>query len=84
MVEIFDINSRVRGVKIITIVDEEVPQVIRTDLKRVRQVLFNLLSNAMKFTYVGSVTIKVSPGRGGNLSISVEDTGIGMTEDKII
>ncbi len=81
MVEIFDINSRVRGVKIITIVEDSVPRIIRTDLKRVRQVFFNLISNAMKFTYVGHVEIKVTLGLENSLNVCVQDTGIGMTED---
>ena len=71
VVEIFDINSRVRGVKIVTVVDDSVPKLFRTDLKRVRQVLFNLISNAMKFTYYGSVNIRVSLGVDGSLDVSV-------------
>ncbi len=51
---------------------------ISTDPTRLRQVLSNLLSNAMKFTKAGTIGLHVSPGPGDLLSISVTDTGIGI------
>jgi signal transduction histidine kinase len=57
---------------------------IRTDYEKVKQILNNLVSNAIKFTQKGSILIKVS-GNEGNLLISVTDSGIGISEpDKII
>lgn len=50
---------------------------------RVQQVLHNLVSNAIKFTDHGSVTVKVSGRRGSPLVLEVCDTGIGMTADQI-
>lgn len=58
--EVFELNSEIRGVGIKTEIDKDVPKMIRTDSNRVRQILFNLLSNAMKFTYNGHITIKIS------------------------
>jgi CheY-like chemotaxis protein len=62
---------------------------MRSDSKRLQQVLRNLLSNAFKFTETGSVTLKIesaegSPLRSGSdwISFSVIDTGIGIPEDK--
>ena len=49
----------------------------RGDPTRVRQILFNLLSNALKFTESGEVSLTVATG-GGNLTIVVADTGIGI------
>ncbi len=52
--------------------------VMRGDLVKVRQILFNLLSNASKFTEDGTITLAVRPS-GDSIVFSVEDTGIGMT-----
>ena len=64
--------------------------IIKSDMMRVRQVLFNFLSNATKFTHDGTVTLGVRRERAqsGNddddtLIFTVSDTGIGMSEDEI-
>ena len=53
------------------------------DPHRVRQILHNLVSNAVKFTEEGEVMIKVTGSEGKPLKIEVRDTGIGMNEDQI-
>lgn len=50
---------------------------------RVQQVMHNLVSNAIKFTDRGSVTVKVSGRHGSPLMLEVQDSGIGMTADQI-
>jgi PAS domain S-box-containing protein len=51
------------------------------DIKRIGQIVLNVLGNAVKFTQTGSVAVRVSPGAGGSgLRIEVEDTGIGMSK----
>ncbi|MGN6156277.1 MAG: response regulator, partial [Sphingomicrobium sp.] len=75
--------------------DPKLPQTIRTDEKRLQQIVLNLLSNAFKFTSKGSVTLGVTCVSGGwspthptlrnfdrAIEISVTDTGIGIPEDK--
>jgi len=75
--------------------DRGLPQSMETDVKRLQQILKNLLSNAFKFTAQGSVTLQVSPVRTGwsrenatlensqtVLAFSVIDTGIGIQPDK--
>jgi signal transduction histidine kinase/DNA-binding response OmpR family regulator len=56
---------------------------MRADLTKVRQALFNLLSNASKFTEHGTITLKAAresdPGQAGWIVLQVRDTGIGMT-----
>ncbi|HSH46940.1 MAG TPA: ATP-binding protein [Longimicrobiales bacterium] len=52
---------------------------IRTDASKVRQVLVNFLSNAVKYTEEGSVSVRVRPVTGG-VEMSVSDTGIGIPE----
>jgi len=56
-----------------------------SDVTRIRQVLFNLLSNACKFTKEGIITLKVSANFGSSSSVRfrVADTGIGMTAEQI-
>jgi len=60
-----------------------IPGRINTDPIRLKQILLNLCSNAIKFTNTGSVEVRVEFLRTGNqLRISVKDTGIGLTEDQ--
>lgn len=65
--------------------DENIPDVIITDPTRLRQILFNLVGNALKFTEVGGVTIMTSyegtAGDGILVKITVSDTGIGISKD---
>jgi hypothetical protein len=52
---------------------------MRADLTRTRQVLFNLLSNACKFTHEGTIRVSVRSAEAGWVEFEVADTGIGMT-----
>jgi PAS domain S-box-containing protein len=64
--------------------DDSTPQVMTSDPVRVRQILLNLVSNAVKFTHSGSVTLKsyakAGPHGSPLVAFEVSDTGIGMTE----
>jgi HAMP domain-containing protein/signal transduction histidine kinase/CheY-like chemotaxis protein len=75
--------------------DPKLPETIRTDEKRLQQVVLNLLSNAFKFTSKGDVTLAVRPAKkgwtsdhpelgnaGGAIEIAVTDTGIGIPDEK--
>lgn len=59
------------------------PQLIQGDSARLRQVVFNLLSNALKFTAAGSITLRAELDGEALLRISVSDTGIGIPPDKL-
>ena len=56
---------------------------IRTDLTKLRQTLFNLLSNASKFTEKGKITLEIKRRADGMVSFAVTDTGIGMTPEQL-
>src|SRR3990172_3656543 len=59
---------------------EDLPMVTG-DRQKVKQILRNLLGNALKFTHEGSVTIGARPdGNGRTISLAVSDTGIGVAE----
>lgn len=65
-------------------IDDNVPQHVRADGLRLKQVLINLIQNAVKFTLAGEVNVRVSDIDDGNghckLRCEVEDTGIGIAE----
>jgi signal transduction histidine kinase/DNA-binding NarL/FixJ family response regulator len=58
----------------------DVPRWVLADPTRLKQILFNLLSNALKFTNSGAISLDVALGARGSLSFAVTDTGVGMDE----
>jgi len=56
---------------------------IRSDLTKIKQVLFNLLSNASKFTENGKISLRVLVNDNNNIQFDIEDTGIGMSEEQL-
>lgn len=88
--EVFDLMSGVainKGVELIHYIEPEVPRQIKADSTRLRQVLVNLINNALKFTPKGEVFLGVSityeDDGEQTLKFEVRDTGIGISEDKI-
>ena len=74
-----------KGLSLAGIIRHDVPSRVRGDPQRLRQVLLNLVSNAIKFTAQGEVTVRVIrvPGSAsGSLRFEVRDTGIGMTREQ--
>ena len=58
----------------------DVPRWVRADPTRVRQILFNLLSNALKFTNVGEIMLSVADSGAGRIDFKVIDSGVGMDD----
>ncbi|QJD80605.1 response regulator [Spirosoma rhododendri] len=81
---LFGLLAREKGLSFVVNVDHDVPLTFETDRVRLGQILKNLISNALKFTQQGSVTLAVSRAAtpAGSLCFSVKDTGIGIAPDK--
>ncbi|RYG25239.1 response regulator [bacterium] len=71
-----------KGLTLQTHLTDGVPESIVTDPRRLEQVLKNLLSNALKFTDQGSVTLEAASEGEDRVSFTVRDTGIGIPEDQ--
>ncbi|GAB3773836.1 hypothetical protein GCM10028818_15730 [Spirosoma horti] len=80
---LFGIMAREKGLAFSINQETDVPAVIHTDKMRLGQVLKNLLSNALKFTATGSVSLTIKRQRQDNkLCFVVSDTGIGIAPEK--
>nr|WP_321442448.1 response regulator [uncultured Hyphomonas sp.] len=75
-----------KGIELITDISRDVPDEVVGDAGRIRQILTNLVGNAIKFTARGHVLVRIA-GSGENgyahLAITVDDTGVGIPEDKL-
>lgn len=83
-ISLIEMQAMIKGLQ----VNLEIPQEnwdpeIKTDHIRVMQIVVNLLSNALKFTFSGKITVRIKPEIDEIYTIEVEDTGIGIkSEDK--
>lgn len=96
---IFDLRAREQGITLEVSVDSKMPAAMMLDETRLRQVLFNLVGNAIKFTHEGGVTVRATAipvagsrqksgtGEEGRkvyrLEVTVRDTGIGIPADQL-
>ena len=80
IVEIIQVKTEAKGLKLISDFGPELPDVIRADERHLRQVLLNLLANAVKFTDQGEVGLQVKFAPPTRLWFEVRDTGIGIAE----
>jgi PAS domain S-box-containing protein len=86
VVTLLGVQAHSRGLQLEATIAPGTPTIVVTDPGRLRQVLFNLVGNAIKFTEAGSVAVAVSAdhvadGRA-TLRVAVTDTGIGIPDDK--
>jgi signal transduction histidine kinase/CheY-like chemotaxis protein len=70
-------------VALVASVDPSLPQTLRGDGGRLRQVLTNLVANALKFTEVGEVAVRAEAAGVGRVRFSVTDSGIGIAPDRL-
>lgn len=83
---LFGLRAEEKGLEFISIVDPDAPSRLRGDPGRLRQVLLNLIGNALKFTAEGEVSVSVHVAQAGNpvhLRFEIRDSGIGIPADKL-
>ncbi|HEV8540949.1 MAG TPA: ATP-binding protein, partial [Verrucomicrobiae bacterium] len=77
-------RAQVKRLAVISNLDPDIPRFLRGDPQRLRQVLLNLLNNAVKFTEKGNVTLHAALVRNSDgwnrLRFTVSDTGIGISD----
>ncbi len=89
IVTTMNVPATEKGLQLKVVTAPELPTAFHGDASRIKQILLNLVGNAIKFTASGSVTIGVKPGQDGQvegkflLHFSVTDTGIGIAPDKL-
>jgi len=91
LVNMFRFRTEAKNLQFDLLLDEKVPRFIISDSSKLREVLINILSNAVKFTEKGGIVVRVDLASGKNVSsdsksklrllIEVEDTGCGITEE---
>lgn len=77
VVELMAPRAHAKGIEMVASIDPDIPCEVRGDATRIRQILMNLVSNAVKFTDRGGVVVRARRF-GGNLALRVEDTGVGI------
>jgi PAS domain S-box-containing protein len=83
VIQIVEQKATSKGLWFKAEVSSEVPRGIVTDTPKLRQILVNLLGNAVKFTKTGGVTIQISESPRDRLCIRVIDTGVGMDAEEL-
>ena len=86
VIHLIEISAREKGLALAVEIDPGLAERYRGDPLRLKQVLTNLLGNAVKFTHQGQVRLRVRPGAGsgdaGRLRFEVRDTGIGISAEQ--
>ncbi|WP_243545398.1 hybrid sensor histidine kinase/response regulator [Pseudodesulfovibrio tunisiensis] len=87
VMDTFTVAAREKDLRLDISLDKDMPEVLIGDEARIRQVLFNLLGNAIKFTNKGEVSVRAftlpAPDGKQALHLTITDTGIGIPPDKI-
>ncbi len=83
LADTFALRAEEKQLDFICIIEPSVPQFVRSDPSRIRQIINNLCSNALKFTETGQVVLQVSEVGLNKLHFEVQDSGIGIPDTKI-
>jgi len=81
LISIFIVQVENKGLSITLQKSDQLPRYIKVDQTRLKQILVNLINNAIKFTETGAITINASQDNNSLLKFSVKDTGIGISEE---
>ncbi|WP_255039197.1 ATP-binding protein [Lacihabitans soyangensis] len=87
MLHLFETKIQEKNLELEVDYDENIPEVLVGDSVRLNQIILNLVSNAVKFTSTGKITVKVEMLSENteevNIKFEISDTGIGVSKDKI-
>lgn len=88
IISTLSVEAKEKNLNLTYIIEKDVPQKIFGDSSRLSQIIYNLVGNAIKFTAIGSVTLKVKvqkidPANCLHLLISVQDTGVGLAPEQM-
>jgi PAS domain S-box-containing protein len=87
VVDLFAAVARQKGLELVVAIDEAIPALLRGDPGRIRQVLANLIGNAVKFSQTGEIAVRVTrdPDPGDDLVVrfGITDSGEGIAADKL-
>ena len=83
VVSALSFEARSKGIQILVDLEAELPRELVSDARRIRQILMNLVGNAVKFTHRGEVRIGVSCRQPGLIEFWVSDTGIGIAREHL-
>ena len=87
MFQVFDIKIQEKNLELVKEYDKKIPEVLLGDAMRLHQILLNLLSNALKFTEKGKITVAVrlvnEDKEKATIEFAITDTGTGILEDKL-
>lgn len=82
----FQSKAKMRNLRLTSTIDSDVPDLLIGDINSIKQIITNLLGNAIKFTPTGSIHIKISAQQihenQVSLQVSIQDSGIGIPSDK--
>ncbi len=83
VIDILSFQAKQKGLELISTIDPAVPRIFVSDAARIRQILFNLVGNAVKFTGAGTISVNLTVAeendRGVLLRFAVKDPGIGIS-----
>lgn len=87
MLHLFETKIQEKNLQLVKVYDDKIPEILVGDAVRLHQIILNLVSNAVKFTAVGKITVNVKllneNADNVNIQFSVTDTGIGIPEEKL-
>lgn len=85
LVAVLGFRAKEKGLQLEVKIDDNMDTYLVGDVDRLRQILMNLLNNAIKFTHKGGITLNISrnyTNHSGNILFSLTDTGIGISKNK--
>jgi two-component system sensor histidine kinase/response regulator len=88
LMEMLAVRASEKGLEMACSIDAALPEIVRGDPDRLRQIVINLVNNAIKFTDRGTIALRVTPagdatGLNDRVRFAVTDTGIGIPKDRL-